>query len=251
MIDGKRNIATGRASGMSAALVGGYARAGARLVVLDINPAGAQVVENAGGDASFLPCVVASEEQVQTAIARAVDHLGGLDVLVHAAGICPTTKAKDIDLALFERVMSVNLTGTFVINREVFAHLKAKGGRIINFASCMGVLGAVSKALYAVSKGAVLAWSRSLAWAWGRHAITVNTIAPVIWTPMYDETRSVISHEELAAHDAEQRRKRPLGGKLGHPERDFLPLMICPASDGANFLTGQLYKIDGGGLMLS
>lgn len=251
MIEGKRIIVTGGASGMGAALVSGYARAGARLVALDINLVGATVVEKAGGDAMFLHCDVACEEQVQDAVAGAVEQLGGLDVLVHAAGICPTTKPEDIDLALFERVMSVNMTSTFLLNRAVFAHLKEKGGKIINFASGMGVLGAAGKAHYAASKGAVLAWSRSLASAWGKHGITVNTIAPAIWTPMYDETRAVMSPVELAAHDAEQRRKRPIGGKLGDPERDFLPLMVFLASDGANFLTGQLYKIDGGGLMLS
>jgi NAD(P)-dependent dehydrogenase (short-subunit alcohol dehydrogenase family) len=68
---------------------------------------------------------------------------------------------------------------------------------------------------------------------------------------MYEQSRATMTPQELARHDDEQKRKRPIGGKLGDQERDFLPMMIFLASDGANYLTGQLYKIDGGGLMLS
>ena len=198
-----------------------------------------------------MTCDVSDEAAVEAAVSQAVKRLGGLDVLVHAAAICPTTPAESISLALFERVMAVNMTSTFLLNRAVFPHLKDKRGKIINFASGMGVLGAESKAHYAASKGAVLAWTRSIATAWGKHGITCNAIAPAIWTPMYEETRATMDPEALARHDAEQAKKRIIGGKLGDPERDFLPMMTFLASDGANYLTGQTYKIDGGGLMLS
>ena len=184
-------------------------------------------------------------------MAAAVGLLGGLDVLVHAAGISPTTNAEDIDVALFEKVMTVNMTSTMLLNTEVFPHLKEKGGKIINFASGMGVLGAAKKAHYAASKGAVIAWTRSLASAWGKYGISVNAIAPAIWTPMYEATRGLMTAEELKTHDAEQAHKRPIKGRLGDVEQDFLPLMTFLASDGAGFLTGQLYKIDGGGLMVA
>lgn len=255
MIEGKRIIVTGGASGMGGCLVGGYARAGAHVVSLDISEAGADVAaaaDRAGpGRASFLRCDVSSEGEVGDAVTQAVARLTGLDVLVHAAGICPTTAAENIDLALFERVMAVNMTSTFLLNRAVFPYLRDRGGKIINFASGMGVLGAEAKAHYAASKGAVLAWTRSIASAWGRYNITCNAIAPAIRTPMYEETRATMDPAALAQHDAEQARKRPIGGKLGDPDKDFLPVMVFLASDGANFLTGQLYKIDGGGLMLS
>jgi len=255
VIEGKRMIVTGGASGMGLTLVRGYARSGAHVVSLDINPGGQAIAEEADregpGRAAFLRCDLAREDEVEQVVARAVEILGGLDVLVHAAGICPTTAAEEIDLALFERVMAVNMTSTFLLNRAVFPHLKERGGKIINFASGMGVLGAESKAHYAASKGAVLAWTRSIASAWGRYGITCNAIAPAIWTPMYEETRATMTPEALARHDADQARKRLIGGKLGDPERDFLPMMTFLASDGANYLTGQTYKIDGGGLMLS
>lgn len=255
MLKGKRILVTGGARGMGAALVAGYAAAGARVFSVDANAEdGRRVVQAAAaakGSAMFGQCDVSCEASVRSAVTEAAAALGGLDVLVHAAGICPTTAPEDIDLALFERVMAVNMTSTMLLNREVFAHFRDKGGKIINFASGMGVLGAAQKAHYAASKGAVIAWSRSIASAWGKYGITVNAIAPAIWTPMYDETRAYMSAEQLAAHDDDQARKRPIKGRLGDLERDFLPLMLFLAGDGADYLTGQLYKIDGGGLMLS
>jgi NAD(P)-dependent dehydrogenase (short-subunit alcohol dehydrogenase family) len=132
----------------------------------------------------------------------------------------------------------------------VFPFLKEKGGKILNFASAVAVLGSPRFAHYAASKGAVLSWTRSIALGWGRYGITCNVIAPAIWTPMYEKSRAVLSPEALAQHDAEQARKRPLnGGRFGDPEKDFLPVMIFLASDGANYLTGQTFNIDGGGLM--
>jgi NAD(P)-dependent dehydrogenase (short-subunit alcohol dehydrogenase family) len=249
MLQGKRIIVTGGASGMGRAMVRGYVQAGARVVSLDINPAGEAVALEAG--AAFLLCDVADEQSVGNAVSRATGGLGGLDVMVHAAGISPTVRVESITLEQWNKVMAVNVTSTFLLSREAFPHLKEHGGKIIHFASGMGVNGAANKAHYAASKGAVLALTRSLASAWGQYGITVNAIAPAIWTEMYEQSRATMTPQELDRHDDEQKRKRPIGGKLGDQERDFLPMMMFLASDGANYLTGQLYKIDGGGLMLS
>jgi NAD(P)-dependent dehydrogenase (short-subunit alcohol dehydrogenase family) len=250
MIENKRIIVTGGSSGMGAALVTGYSKAGAKVVSMDINAIDGETIAAEAG-ASFVCCDVSDEVSVKSSIAAATELLGGIDVLVHAAGISPTTDPEEMSVALFEKVMTVNMTGTMLLNREIFAHFQDKGGKIINFASGMGVLGAPKKAHYAASKGAVIAWTRSLASAWGKYGITVNAIAPAIWTPMYEATRAQMTAEELKAHEADQARKRPLKGRLGDVEKDFLPFMTFLASDGAGFLTGQLYKIDGGGLMLS
>jgi NAD(P)-dependent dehydrogenase (short-subunit alcohol dehydrogenase family) len=249
MLQGKRIIVTGGASGMGRAMVRGYAQAGARVVSLDINPAGEAIASEAG--AAFLLCDVADEQSVGNAVSRATSDLGGLDVMVHAAGISPTVRVESITLEQWNKVMAVNVTSTFLLSREAFPHLKEHGGKIIHFASAMGVNGAANKAHYAASKGAVLALTRSLASAWGQYGITVNAIAPAIWTEMYEQSRATMTPQELARHEDEQKRKRPIKGKLGDQERDFLPMMVFLASDGANYLTGQLYKIDGGGLMLS
>ena len=255
LLDGKRVIVTGAASGMGAATVAAYARAGARVigwyrhrepddVLAGLDPASRAMV-------SFVRHDVANRQDVLDGVERSVAALGGLDVLVNAAGIAPGAPAEAISLDAWEEVMATNARGTFLTNQAVFPHLRDHGGRIINFASAAGVIGLFNKAHYAASKGAVLAWSRTIAKEWAPYRITVNCIAPAIWTPMYDKTRASFSLDQLAQHDAMMRAAIPLGGKLGDPERDFAPMMVFLAGDGAGFLTAQTYAIDGGALVLT
>ncbi len=242
-------MVTGGASGMGAGLVRALPGLGASVVSLDrrADP-GREIAESAG--ASFVAADVADRVSVTAAIDAAATELGGLDVLVHAAGIAPGAPAEDISDAQWDQVLAVNATGTFLANQAVFPHLKDAGGRILNFASAAGVQGYPMKAAYAASKGAVVAWSRSIAVEWARFAITVNCIAPAIWTPMYDTTRAAMTPEQLAEHDAMMARAVPLGGKLGDIDRDFVPVIAFLAGDGARFITGQVIPVDGGTLMM-
>jgi NAD(P)-dependent dehydrogenase (short-subunit alcohol dehydrogenase family) len=252
---GIRIIVTGGASGMGAVMVEGYARAGAQVAAFYRNQNGQAVLERLAPDVasrvSFLRCDVASKEQVDAAVAQAVRWMGGLDVLVNSAGIAPGSPAECIELQSWDEVFAINARGTFLTNQAAFPYLKDRGGKIINFASSTGAVGRPGKAHYAASKGAVLAWTRSVAREWGRYGITVNAIAPAIWTAMYEKTRATMSREQLAAHDAERAQIIPLGGKLGDPLRDFLPYMIFLAGEGSGFITGQTIVIDGGAVMLS
>jgi len=249
-LDGRRIIITGGASGMGEGLVRAFPGLGAQVVSMDLNPeVGQKIAEDAGAD--FVSVDVSSKESVDAAFAAAVERLGGLDVLVHAAGIAPSSPAELSTVELWNRVLGVNALGTMLTNQAAYAHMAGKGGgQILNFGSAAGILGQPNKPVYAASKGAVTAWSRTAAKEWASKDITINIIAPAIWTPMYDKTRSEMSPEQLAQHDQMMRGNVPIGGKLGDIERDFVPVMAFYASEGARFITGQVISIDGGTLMV-
>src|SRR5260370_21119518 len=100
-----------------------------------------------------------------------------------------------------------------------------------------------------MSKGAVVAWTRTAAQEWARYGIRVNMIAPAIWTPMYDKTRSEMAPDVLAAHDKQMKKAVPLGRRLLDAHTQFIPGMAFYASDRPTFLTGPLLAVDRGPLM--
>lgn len=246
-LKGKRFVVTGAASGMGAATVAAYAAEGAQVVGLHRNrsPSGAVPV-----GVSFIRCDVSDKADIFDAMDDAAWRMGGLDGLIHAAAIAPTTAAEDISVEEMDEVLAINVRGTMLSNQAAFRHLREAGGRIVNFASSTGATGLSFKAHYAASKGAVLAWTRSIAAAWAPHAITANAVCPVINTDMYQATRREMPPEQLAAHDAALALNIPLGGAFGDPTQDFAPVIVFLGGDGARFLTGQTFAVDGGQMMV-
>ena len=246
-LQGRRVIVTGAAGGIGAATVRAYVAEGARVAALDVNDEAGQVAD---GRVVYHHCDVALRAEVDAIFDRVVDTLGGLDVLVHAAAIERGAPAEDITEEDWNRVFAVNVSGTVHTNQAAFRHLRARGGRIINFGSGAAIRGQRGAAHYAASKGAVMAWTRTVAQEWARHRITVNAVVPAVWTPMYDAHRARMSDEERTMHDLAMQHVVPLGGRLGDPDRDLAPVMVFLAGDDARFVTGQAIAVDGGMIML-
>lgn len=250
-LDGLGIIVTGAANGIGAATLAAYVREGARVAALDVeDERGAAVVAPHGDRARYFHCDVSSQPEVERAVAGAVAWLGRLDVLASVAAIERGGPAETISADDWARVLSVNLMGTVFTNQAAFRHLKERGGRIINFGSGGAVRGQVGSSHYAASKGAVHAFTRTVAQEWGGYGITVNAVAPGAWTRMYDEYLDRLGEagREMAVNA--MRHMIPIGGKLGDPERDIAPVMVFLASAAAHFVTGQLISVDGGMVML-
>lgn len=251
-LTGKRVIVTGGASGIAAAAVRGLTAAGASVASIDLSvEAGRHVAEQASaagpGHATFHEASVADRPAMHAAVADAVEAMGGLDALIHAAGVQQYKPAETLDDDDWDRIVGINARGTMIANQAVFPHLEANGGgRIVNFASAAGMTGLAGCAHYAASKGAVLAWTRTVAQEWGPRGIAVNAVAPGMWTAMYDKTRAGMTAEALTAHDAMMARLVPLGGRLGDPDTDMTPVLLFLVSDAARFINGQTLPVDGG-----
>lgn len=244
----KKIIVTGAARGIGASATRALAAAGAMVTGLDLSGPPADTAGT--GVFAYEACDVSSRESTRAAVDQAVAAMGGLDVLIHAAGVQRYTPAEAITDEEWDLVVGVNARGTMIANQAVFPHLKDRGGRIVNFASAAGALGLRGCAHYAASKGAVLAWTRTIAQEWGPYGISVNAIAPGMWTPMYDATRAGMTPEQLEAHDRGMAMMIPLGGRLGDPDADMAPVLVFLASDASRFITGQTLAVDGGLMMV-
>lgn len=250
-LQGKNIIVTGGARGIGASVVRAYAAQGARVASLDVLDAegkqtAARINEQYPGAVTFYHCDIADRGEVETVFDSAVGAMGGLDVMANIAGVERTAPAEDITREHWDLIFDVNVRGTLHTNQAAFIHLRERGGRIINFGSAAGLTGMPGAAHYAASKGAVLAWTRTVAQEWARYGITVNAVAPMIWTPMYDAHRAKMTAQELIDHDRHLASIIPLGGKLGDAERDLAPVMVFLASDSARFITGQTLSVDAG-----
>lgn len=250
-LQGKKIIVTGGARGIAASVVRAYAAQGAKIASLDVLDAegeqtAALINEQYPGAVAYHRCDIANREEVSAVFEAAVTAMGGLDVMANIAGVERTAPAEEISREHWDLIFDVNVRGTLHTNQAAFAHMRDQGGRIINFGSAAGLIGLPGAAHYSASKGAVLAWTRTVAREWARHGITVNAVAPMIWTPMYDTHRAKMSAEQLVEHDRHLASIIPLGGKLGDADRDLAPVMVFLASDGSRFITGQTFNVDGG-----
>ena len=242
---GRRILITGGATGIGAAAVRALTTARAQVTATFHNT---HPLDDVG--THWLHCDATDEDSVTKTVDQAVAHMGGLDVLVHAAGLWQAGIPGRIAKADIEFLMSTNLTATVLMNQAAHAVMKDTGGAIINFGSAEAVSGSPFSAVYAASKAAVQAWTRSAARAWAGDRVTVTALAPAVQTPGADRLRDFLGPEAAAALEQHLAQSIPLRGALGDPLTDLGPMLVFLAGTGAGFITGQLIAVDGGLMML-
>ncbi len=247
LLSERRVLVTGGARGLGLAFARSLGAAGASVVIADIRAelveAAAATLRAEGLMAHAVVADLANPASVEQCAARAVELLGGLDGLVNNAAVTDSggKGADDISIETWDRVMTVNARGTWLMSRACRSALRASGrGAIVNLASDTALWGAPNLLAYVASKGAVIAMTHSLAREYGVDGITVNAIAPglvlVEATQYVPETR----HRHYIDHRALQREQQP---------EDVCGPVVFALSDLARFVTGQLLPVNGGFVM--
>ena len=247
-LDGRKILVTGGATGIGAAAVGVLTEAGAAVAATYH-----QTPPPEGLPATWLQCDARDADAVTAMVQQATERLGGLDVLVNAAGLWQAGIPGYIEADQISFLLDTNIKTTILTNQAAYAVMKdqdPKGGRIINFGSSEAVMGSPISAVYAATKGAVQAWTRSAAKAWAADNVTVNALAPAVQTPGADRLRDFLGPEAAALIDQQMKMMIPLGGALGEPARDVGPMLVFLAGPGSGFITGQLLAVDGGLMMV-
>jgi 3-oxoacyl-[acyl-carrier protein] reductase len=241
-------IVTGAASGMGKASAELFAKEGATVVVVDLptspGESVAQAICSLGGSAIFKSADVTDARQVQQMVDEVHHEFGRIDVMYNNAGLpMAFTPIEEVDDAYFERMMAVNVKGVFLGCRAVTPYMKQAGrGVILMTASTAGVRPRPGLNIYAASKGAVIALTKSLALELAPYGIRVNAINPVATdTPMLNQF--------IGKRDIEQGRENflktiPLG-RLAQPI-DIAQAALFLASDAASMITGVDLEVDGG-----
>jgi NAD(P)-dependent dehydrogenase (short-subunit alcohol dehydrogenase family) len=242
-----RVIVTGAAQGIGRAVALRLAAPGVHLAVWDTKAAGveetAKLCRNQGAESRAWTVDVGDAGQVEAAVAAFEKEWGGPDGLVNNAGIFPRARALDMDLAEWERVLRVNLTGTFVCARAAASRMKEAGrGAIVNMASGRALAGAANGAHYASTKGGIIALTKSLAHDWAGYGIRVNCVIPGITDTA--QPRVEMGDNELYAMGS----RIPLG-RIGQPQ-DIAAGVAFLLSDDAAYMTGQSIAVNGGAIMI-
>lgn len=241
-LQGRRCLVTGAGRGIGEAIARGFAAEGARVAVLDLDPQAAEAAAAAiGGEAIAVTADVSEPEQVQRAIESVRSRFGGIDVLVNNAGIDTSAPVAEMPLAMWDRMIAVNLRSVFLCTQAVLPGMLAQGaGRIINISSQLAQKGAPEMAHYAAAKAGVIGFTRSLAYEVAARGIAVNAICPgpvdtALWRAIPEAWRK----RKLA--------ELPIGRAAKVSE--IVPTAILLGSDAGAYYIGATLNPNGGDVM--
>ena len=253
-LQGKVAVVTGAARGIGRAIAERYGKEGARVVVADLNEAGAREVALAVGNGALgLRLDVTAQDSIDALVARVVAECGGVDILVNNAGLFDLAPIVEITRESYRRVYAVNVEGLLFTLQAVARQMivQGRGGKIINFASQAGRRGEALVAVYCSSKAAVISLTQSAGLDLIKHRINVNAIAPgVVDNEHWEHVDAMFArYENLAPGE----KKRIVGaavpfGRMARPE-EIGGLATFLASPDADYIVAQCYNIDGGNWM--
>ena len=243
-LDGRVAIVTGAATGLGRGIALLYAAEGADVAILDRNGPGAATVAEAiralGRRSASVQVDVSDEGNVKIAIAAAIEALGPPDILVNNAGIATVSLLEDMQTAMWDEMIRVNLSSVFFCTRAVLPHMRARHyGRIINISSQLAHKGGEGMAHYAAAKAGVLGLTRSLAYEVTRDNIAVNAICP---GPLLTDMR-------LPPEWAAKKQNELVIGRQGRVE-EVAPTALLLATEEAAFYVGATFNPNGGDIMV-
>ncbi|MDR9752506.1 SDR family oxidoreductase [Pseudomonas sp. SZMC_28357] len=245
-------IVTGASGGIGRASVLAFARAGARVIMLDRDVAGlndiVEIVQSNRGIATAIPCDVTDEAAVKSAVDEVVARFGVLHGAFNNAGIEQShLPLHEIDARAWDRIIKVDLTGVFYcMKHQIRAMLESGGGSIVNTASALGAVAIAAASDYIAAKHGVLGLTKAAAVDYGPHRIRVNAVLPgIIETPMILR----LSQEDNFANQFQALRERHPIGRFGMPE-EIAAAALWLLSDQSSFVTGTSLSVDGGYLAI-
>ena len=243
--DGKSVIVTGASSGIGRATAIRIGSESGKIACLDVNVGAAEetaeAIRAAGGQAQAFTCDVSDYDQVQAAVAGAVDAFGPTDVLCNIAGIGRYYHSTDMKPEEWRRLIEVNLTGTWFVAQAVLPHMLDRGGVIVNTTSTSGMFAQPWQAAYCASKGGVLMLTKALALEYIGRKVRVNAVAPGgVDTPIMKDFADVQEGMDMKRI---MRYVTPMG--FCTPD-DMAGLFAYVGSDEAHYMTGSIVLMDGG-----